>query len=36
MKQMSFGNFTKGTTARVPSTVAEPLRDDKEWTVEDV
>ena len=36
IKQMSFGNFSKGTTARVPSSVAEPLRKDKEWTVEDV
>ena len=34
--QMPFGNFAKGVTGRVNGTVAEPLKNNKDWTVEEV
>ena len=34
--QMPFGNFSKGNCGRVNGRQAEPLKADKDWTVEEV
>lgn len=36
IKQMPFGNFSKGTSATVPKRVADALANDPEWVLEEL